>query len=312
MAAPEGLWAITSYYNPMRYQRRLSNFRVFRRYLNIPLLVVELAYGDEFELHDQDAEVLVQLREGALLWQKERLLNVALVALPSSCRKVAWVDCDIIFGNSEWGHIANSLLDQFSMVQLFKNVHYLARQWVPGANLASYNEITRPSAAFCLTSGIPAAECFGYAVEVCSGTRAPGLAWAARCELLKQHGFFDACILGGGDRAMACAASRCFDKFMASHYMNEQQQKRYLDWAIPFSESMQTYIGHLEGDIFHLWHGDVRHRAIRARHECFQAFQFDPFTDIKEHREGPWQWNTNKPQMHNYVAKYFASRKEDG
>ena len=312
MATPEGLWAITSYFNPMRYQRRLGNFRLFRKQLHLPLVVVELAFGEEFELHKQDAEVLVQLRGGAVLWQKERLLNIALAALPSSCRKVAWLDCDIMFANTDWAHTASSLLDQFSMIQLFKQVHSLSPHWVPGTDPTCHIEFTRPSAAFLLASGIPAAKVIGYAMEHCSGSPAPGFAWAACCELLKQHGFFDACIMGGGDRAMNCAVSRCFEEFMASHYMNEHQRKRYLEWAVPFSQTMGADLGYVQGDIFHLWHGDGHHRAIGARHEGLQAFRFDPFTDIKKHREGPWQWSTDKPQMHKYFATYFASRKEDG
>ncbi len=161
MPVPQGLWAITCYFNPMRYRRRLSNFRLFRKHLNIPLVAVELAYGEEFELHEQDAEVLIQLRGGALLWQKERLLNVALLAVPSSCRRFAWLDCDILFGNADWAHTANSLLDRFSLIQLFKQVHYLSPHWTPGENPATHVELTRPSVAFSLASGVPAVECIG-------------------------------------------------------------------------------------------------------------------------------------------------------
>src|SRR5262249_54071588 len=145
------------YFNPMRYRRRLCNFRLFRKHLNIPLVVVELAFGEEFDLHKEDAELLIQLRGGAVLWQKERLLNIALSALPSSCRKVASLDCDIMFGGADWAHIASSLLDRFSMIQLFKRVNFLSHQWMPGENPASHVELTRPSLAFSLASGIPAA-----------------------------------------------------------------------------------------------------------------------------------------------------------
>src|SRR3974377_2142226 len=101
-AQPKDLWAITCYFNPMRYRRRLINFRIFREYLKVPLVVVELAFGPEFELQAQDAEILIQLRGGAVLWQKERLLNVALQALPKDCHKVAWLDCDIVFKALDW------------------------------------------------------------------------------------------------------------------------------------------------------------------------------------------------------------------
>src|SRR6266545_3853707 len=196
-ALHEGLWAITCYFNPMRYRRRLANFRRFRESLQVPLVAVELAYGPEFELQAGDAEILILLRGGAMLWQKERLLNVALQALPSSCRKVAWLDCDIIFGTSDWTEAANSLLDQCPIIQLFRQVHYLGPDWDPGRACASQVEFTRPSAASCLASGIPAATCIGHLLDDRKATCAPGFAWAARRELLDRHGFFDTCILGG-------------------------------------------------------------------------------------------------------------------
>ena len=92
----DGLWAITAYFNPMRYRRKYANYQLFRERLEVPLVAVELAYGPEFELGEGDAEVLLKLRGRDILWQKERLLNVAFQALPSSCDKVAWVDCDVI------------------------------------------------------------------------------------------------------------------------------------------------------------------------------------------------------------------------
>ena len=102
-SAPAGdLWAITSYFNPLSYRRRRDNYRIFRDRLGVPLLTVELAYGPQFELGESDADILIQRRGGDVLWQKERLLNIALDALPGSCTKVAWIDCDVVFGEQDW------------------------------------------------------------------------------------------------------------------------------------------------------------------------------------------------------------------
>ena len=79
----------------------------------MPLVAVELSYGAHFELQEPDADILIQLRGGALLWQKDRLLNLALQALPDDCRKVAWLDCDIFFGSSDWAELADRLLNSF-------------------------------------------------------------------------------------------------------------------------------------------------------------------------------------------------------
>ena len=308
----DGLWAITSYFNPMRYRRRLVNFRTFRERLNVPLVAIELTYGSEFELQEHDADILIRLHGGAVLWQKERLLNLALQAVPTSCRKIAWLDCDVIFGAADWAESATRMLDRFAIIQMFKHAHYLSPRWVPAKDCATEVESTRPSGTFSIASGLPAATCVGHFLETREATCANGLAWAARREILDRHGFYDACIIGGGDRAMICAANHCFDELRKRHYMNKRQQDRYIGWAKPFYETVRGEIGYLDGEIFHLWHGDVRERQSRGRHEGLQRFQFDPYSDIALDTNGCWRWNTEKQKMHDYIRRYFSSRREDG
>ena len=111
---------------------------------------------------------------------------------------------------------------------------------------------------------------------------------------------------------MICAANHCFDELMKRHYMNKRQQDRYIGWAKPFYETVRGEIGYLDGEIFHLWHGDVRERRSRGRHEGLQRFQFDPYSDIAIDTNGCWRWNTEKQEMHDYIRRYFSSRREDG
>ena len=278
----------------------------------IPLVAVELAYGSKFDLQANDAEILIQLPSGAVLWQKERLLNVALQALPSSCRKVAWLDCDIFFGSPDWIERANSLLDRFALIQLFRQVHNLGPQWAPGEDWRSHVQFPQPSAAFSLASGTPAAFCLGRRFGSRNASCATGHAWAARREVLDRHFFFDASIIGGGDRAMVCAAHGCFDELMKIYFMNEQQRQRYISWAEPYYETIRAETAFLDGEIFHLWHGDFVMRKAAERLEGLQPFQFNPYTDIAIGEGGSWRWNSDKPEMHQYVRKYFASRQEDG
>lgn len=61
-----------------------------------------------------------------------------------------------------------------------------------------------------------------------------GLAWAARTSLLVRHGFYDALVIGSGDRAMACAAVGRLDNPIAIAKMNKHQKTHYLRWAEPF------------------------------------------------------------------------------
>src|SRR5262245_59277853 len=96
------LWAISSYYNPQGYWRRQQNYRLFRQHLTVPLLTVELTFDGRFELSGDDADLMVRCTGGDVMWQKERLLNIALARLPTNCEHVAWIDCDVVFERKNW------------------------------------------------------------------------------------------------------------------------------------------------------------------------------------------------------------------
>jgi hypothetical protein len=305
----ESLWAITSYFNPMGYQRRRANYRAFRQRLGVPLVAVELGYGPGFELTERDADILIQVRGRDVMWQKERLLNIALSALPSSCRKVIWADCDIIVDGEAWAERVSRLLDRFTLVQAFSRAHHLSATWTPADTQAS-TLFTQPSAVVTITSGTPAANLFGLPTVRGPGSTNNGLAWGARRDLLEQTGFYDASIVGGGDHAMVCAAYGRFDTVMRN--MNAKQQEHYLAWAQPCHEMVRGETSFVDCRLFHLWHGDIENRRYRHRHDGLRHYGFDPVEDIAHDANGVWRWNTDKADMHEYVRRYFASRKEDG
>jgi hypothetical protein len=78
------MWAITSYYNPAHYQSRLENYKTFRKKLGLPLLTIEFSYDGEFQLNSSNADILIQVAGGDILWQKERLLNLAIKKIPKT------------------------------------------------------------------------------------------------------------------------------------------------------------------------------------------------------------------------------------
>ena len=73
------LWVITCYFNPCRYKTKRANFDAFMAGMEdnrANVLVVELAFGDEeFEL--PKSKNVLRLRGSGVMWQKERLLNIA-------------------------------------------------------------------------------------------------------------------------------------------------------------------------------------------------------------------------------------------
>jgi hypothetical protein len=306
------LWAITSYFNPTGYRRRLANYRLFRKNLSVPLITVELAYRKQFDLTEGDAEILIQLQGNDIMWQKERLLNGALRALPSHCRNIVWVDCDVIFASEDWPARLEDALQRFKILQPFSHIYSVPRDSLPGTSEPSAAEC-HESVSFAIAAGVPAVTCLG---EIISSegiyTYARGFTWAARRALMDQHGFYDACIIGNGDRAMAGAVYGCYDAVMSFQCMNDRQRTRYLQWAEPFHETVGDGAGWMQGKIHHLWHGEMRDRQYCERHKILPRFDFDPYEDIAIDPSGCWRWSTDKAQMHACVRDYFASRNEDG
>ncbi len=311
MTSP-ALWAVTAYFNPLHYRRRRENFHVFRRGLGVPLLAVELSFDGSFELDDGDADIIVRLTGGDIMWQKERLLNLGIRQLPADCSKVACLDCDILFGNADWGTQTAELLEHSPMVQPFSRANYLDRDWLSGMNQRAATTFALPSVAFDVANGASLDAIMAPPGAHGRSNVLLGFAWAFRRELIERHGLYAACIAGGGDTALVCAAWGIPEAVVLRHAMNEHQAHCYRDWAQPFHAAVQGRIGCLEGDVFHLWHGKLEDRQALERHRIVRQLEFDPLHDITSDAGGGWRWNSDKPHLHAYLRQYFSARKEDG
>ncbi len=308
----EKLWAITSYFNPLGYRRRLENYRLFRSALTVPLVAVELSFDGRFALAEGDAEILIQIEGHDVLWQKERLLNIARASLPVGCQKVIWLDCDLVYQQHDWASQVDRLLDRYPLVQAFHHIRHVPPDTAPSDAPNTRPIFSQPSMAAAVEAGRPIRTCLEEAADRTEGKTAVGVAWAAQRWLLNKHGIFDACIVGGGDTALAAAAYGHFEEVMRLHGMNEWQRAYYLKWAEPLFRSVEANVAPLGGDVFHLWHGTMQNRRSKQRHAGLASFDFNPASDIAHDESGCWRWNSEKPALRQYVKDYFAARKEDG
>lgn len=304
------LWAITCYFNPARFRRRLENYREFRRRLAAPLVTVELAFDGPFELADDAAEIVIRVTGGSVLWQKERLLNLAWPHVPPACRKIAWLDCDVFFEADDWVDGAAALLEDHALIVPFTRVAELRR----GASLGS-----APSLAEC-DVGVSLVDRWNRGERpdgiLSSNVRLArthsGLAWAARRETVDGLGLYDACVLGSGNRAMLCAAIGRPDDAIRYLCMGPAWAEHYRAWASRYHARVGGRIGSLPTTIFHLWHGEIEARRYAERHRDLARYGFAPATDVAAADGGPWVWASDKPDMHAFVRRYFDARREDG
>jgi hypothetical protein len=300
-------WAITSFFNPTGSARRLYNYHLFRQALDLPLVTVEWSWtkgGPDLQLRDDDAEILIQLSGPDLIWQKERLLNLAIKALPMDCRYVAWLDCDVLFDNPYWHDLVALKLEECPVVQPYNVLVNLGPDGQPLQADKLGGRVRRAIGDPTIQASIPWDSLRHGMSVIC------GYAWAGRIELLRKHGLYDACVIGSGDRAIFNAA---IGRFADAAYMrmNPSRFAHYLRWANPFYRDVAGRIGWISGQMRNLWHGSILDRKYEQRHVDFEAYDLDPVQDLEIDEAGCWRWATAKPEMHAFLIDYFFGRNED-
>lgn len=304
---------MTTYFNFMGSRRRLENYHRFRERLAVPLVTVELACANAFQLRSGDADRLLQLRTPDMMWQKERLLNLGRRALPPECASVVWLDCDVVFVRPDWHEEVTALLERHVVAQAYRRCVDLAKDSViPAAGSEPTFDHEEPSIAYKMATGTAADSDFnrsGHRHLVSAGV---GIAWAARRDFLDRHGLYDTCIVGGGDRAFTCAIYDRFDAVVQAHAMSERRAAHYHRWAQPVFEAVQGRVAFVDSDVMHLWHGNLENRQVSERHRRLAEFDFDPERDVAAGDDGCWRWASDKPAMHAYLRSYFEARREDG
>lgn len=315
-----GLWAITSYYNPAGYRRRKANYRLFRERLALPLLTVEWSPSGRFELQPGDADILIQLDGGDVMWQKERLLNVGVSRLPPQCTRVAWLDCDLVFERQDLARAILGALDRARLVQLYDRVVYLAR--VPVEALDGVRDWSACEASF-ERAGAVAASAHAAAKSargpvatesLADFRRMPsvGFAWAADRALLERHPLFDEWVVGGGDSAYFHAATGTPERVVENHGLADPHRDHFLPRARALAAELGGRIGHLPGTIYTLWHGSFEDRRYRSRHSILAGHGFDPRGFLRLGAAGAWEWARVPERLPAEIRSYFEQRNEDG
>ena len=313
---------ISTFFNPGRHENKVENFRKFKGAVaaqGLQMLCVELVFGDStFQLLDAssdapDCEIMVQRRtsEGNTLWQKERLLNIALDNLPASVTKVMWLDSDLIFLNDDWVPETAELLDQYPVVQPFGWMTYLPAD--QGSEYGTEKLPTLPLGQG--VGGVYHGAGLGVSQfgELCFRANFvighPGFAWAARREVITSAGFYDRSIIGGGDRIMLNA--------FTGHYngVSRKMPPMMAEDVRAFGARLTPLVGpanmsYTRGVVLHIWHGDRANRDYKNRYNILLANKYNPGVDVRINEAGVLEWATEKRRLHSQVTEYFNNRKE--
>jgi hypothetical protein len=306
-ACADDICIITSYFNPSGYRTKKENFERFIapvKKAKLNYVVVECSFnGKGFEL--PESKNIIRVNAGTILWQKERLLNIALKHVPEKCTKIAWIDSDILFSNTNWAVETSHLLDKYKIIQPFE---YAVRLPKGNSFTSDLNEVYTG---------------FGYVYTKYPNSLLEGnfnlhghtgFAWAGRKEVFERLGFYDACIAGSADHVMAhsfCGDwdSACLNKMFLD---NGMYRNHYIKWSEKIYKKVKAKVSYTEGVVFHLWHGEIKHRRYLERMQYLNDYNFDPEKDLYLNETGCWEINESRAELIPLAGYYFAERKEDG
>lgn len=301
---------ISCFYNPQNSAPRYEAFKKWYdsiKHMN-HLIVECLIDGAESQLPKSSS--IIQVKSDSTLWHKESLLNLAVTKLPAKYKYVFWVDADVIFTNLNWLTDGVKELERGAeILQPFEFCFHLEQgetepRFDYSEAIEDYlNTGTRNARmwrSFCAN--------YVHDEESCDSTDYNthghvGFAWGATRELLEAVPLYDKALVGGADHIIAHAAanqipSNCIDKSFT-----EDLDAVYA-WSRKFAREVDGDVGYVEGNLFHLWHGDIKSREYLKRVQ-----EFTPTTkEITEKDENGLY--IAKDGKDKYVKDYFQKREK--
>lgn len=317
---PGSFWGITSFFNSEKYKNKIENYLIFKQGIKkqgLKIIVVECAFKDApFELTSDDADILIQVRSNSVMWQKERLLNIALQKIPIDCDKIAWLDGDIIFLNNNWVEETSKLLEEYAVCQLFEHAFRLSEKESQavknylGTNFdldlyLGLNERIRQD------SGYESAIYHSLNNKLDIRFHNLGFAWAARREIFSEQGFYDKMILGSGDKIMKNSFSNYKLDQKFTNTLSKELLKDINIWSTAIFSRVKSNVYYTSGKLLHLYHGHSKNKFHQSRYLMIKKYNFKPKEDLKLNEDECFEWASDKKKLHGFVKKYFNIRNDN-
>jgi len=308
---------IACYYNPQRNEYRKKAFDIWYesvKHLNVRIIEATLE-GVDYELSESIVTKRVVLKEW--LWHKEYLLNLLIKELPKKYKYVFWLDTDVIFKNKNWLVEACETLKYYRVVQPFTYCTHLDKDdfdgsstvlsLLEGKNYLNDDIVNRKkwrSYASNFYTSLVNDKRYDVRGHV-------GFAWGCRREIFDYVLLFENAKIGGADGIIAYA---CQDS-----YVCESIDKMFgcRQDIIDFTSQWYFFAGNslkaVQGDLYHIWHGDTKKREYYKRIKEFSQVpeeeQSNYFTSYMNKREVTSDISIEKENINNSnisVFNYFT------
>lgn len=292
---------IACHFNPAGYRTPRANLGRFlcgMAEVGAPVFLAELAfYGQPFQTPECDRTAHFRAGKEAIMFQKERLLNMAEQIVPPQFTKIVVWDADILIPDFGWPGEVSRLLDSYPIAQPFSRAILLG---------PSGREIGAK-----MSVGYAANNRFPDPVDV--GIFHPGFALAMRREFFSEVGGLSGCpITGSGDTLAMLGAlcpnpeDRAFFRLHSTEWGAPQ-----LEWCRRLYQFSGGRLGALPMDIHHLYHGSHANRQYLSRFDMTR--EFNPSRDLTTNEDGITTWTAAAHAGHlpDFMREYFFARRED-
>jgi hypothetical protein len=305
------IWAVCCYFNLNNSESRIENFRIFRKNLknhNIKLLCVEFNPDSNFELNNDDADIMVRFSDGDAMWQKERLLNIGIDNLPNNTDIVVILDADVVFSSRYTAQALKYELERNMVVQCFSIIGHIS-PYVVDCDTQDFFDLDWTNDELFLEKPVPGC-IYGYQIAGNLHGGCSGYAWAFKYETIKNIKLYESNIIGGGDRIMACAFIGLPVVPPTAAGVNPHKYYEYLDKVRDYGINRDN-VGYMNFPMYDLFHGIHTDRSYDKRHSILKDAAFDVTTDLIDRNGLPFKFAEHVPESLRYkIIDYFYSRNE--
>jgi hypothetical protein len=299
---------IACFYNPQMSTARVNNaYKFYSSIQHLNHRIIECSIKNS-PFYLPNNEFITRIYSDTLLWHKETLLNKIINDLPKQFKYVFWVDMDVIFENDNWLVEGVKQLQDNNIIQPFSYCFHLNKgETYPKTTYMNYlATLSQPNVLYnkCWRSF-----CSNYKIGYTKSTDYNkhghvGFAWGARRELLNSVQLYERALVGGADHIIAHAAAGEINHECITKSFNEDLQA-VNEWSKKFDYFCKRKIGYVQGNLFHLWHGDIEKRDYFNR-----VKKFTPLSKTIVQKDNNGLYHSDDSYIAGFMTDYFQKREE--
>lgn len=307
---------VACFFNPQNSPYRLLAFQKWYKSIkHLNHRIIECLIGENAKKQLPDSPYIITVETDSLLFHKEALLNKVIAELPTSFQYVFWLDTDVLFTNPNWLVAGvRALQNGANIIQPFEYcVHMKRNELKPSFNVDSYRHLCddpnkrNPEMwrSFCANFMDNRELTLNHNYDIHGHV---GFAWGARRDVLDMVQLYDKALIGGADHIIAHAAANQIPCHCISRAFTLELDD-VTEWSKQFAAVAKGKVDFVTGDLYHIWHGDIKDREYLKRIREFAAeAQFITRRD----KNGLWIYDGNNPYMKQYYRKREAVYSEVG